>query len=67
MVTTITPVTFLAPEIHHSASCLASTQPAHEGEEVTNTQSLGTSSPPAELGEMALELDGFQEPVRLNP
>src|ERR1700722_1480719 len=30
MMTTITPVTFLAQEIHHSASCLASAQLVHE-------------------------------------
>ena|ERR1700722_4678739 len=30
MVTTITPVTFLAQEIHHSASCLASKQLVRE-------------------------------------
>ena len=30
MVTTITPVTFLAQEIHHSASCLAFAQLVHE-------------------------------------
>ena len=38
MVTTITPVMFLAQETHHSASCLASTQLVHEGEEVTNAE-----------------------------